>query len=118
MVRPSSPLAACALLLAVLSLVVLARPRGAPAPVRAEPPALAPRSTQRERLLAAEPLDLNAADVEDLRLLPRIGPTLAQRIVEERDRAGRFATVSELARVRGIGPATVERLRPLVTVSP
>lgn len=60
-------------------------------------------------------VDVNEASDEALQALPGIGPALARRIVEERGR-GRFKSVEELARVRGIGPATVERLRPLVSV--
>ena len=58
-------------------------------------------------------MDVNAASAADLELLPRIGPALARRILEARP----FATVDDLVRVRGIGPRTLERLRPLVQVS-
>jgi len=119
--RPSAPLAACGVLLAALAVVALARPRGAPAPPPLAPSSPAasspPTSEQRERLLDEEPVDVNAADRDELELLPRIGPTLAERIVEERARGGPFESVAGLTRVRGIGPRTVERLRPLVTVS-
>jgi len=120
MPRPSAPLAACGLLLAALAVVVLARPRPHDeATVAAPPPTpeAPPQSEQRERLLEEEPVDVNAADRDELELLPRIGPTLADRIVQERSRGGRFESVQALTRVRGIGPRTVERLRPLVTVS-
>jgi len=61
------------------------------------------------------PVDLNQADVTALESLPGIGPALARRIVEER--ASRpFASVAELKRVRGIGPATVARLEGAVIV--
>jgi competence ComEA-like helix-hairpin-helix protein len=56
-------------------------------------------------------VDLNRAKAEELESLPRIGPTLAARIIEDRERRGPFASVEELARVRGIGPATVAKLR-------
>jgi competence ComEA-like helix-hairpin-helix protein len=67
------------------------------------------------RLTLGLPLDLNGASEEDLVALPRIGPVLARRILAERQRGGPFVTVEELRRVRGIGPATLQRLRPLVT---
>ena len=123
MVRPAAALAAAGALLALLALAALARPRRVPLePARDAPaetsPGESPRSEQRERLLAAEPIDVNVATAADLELLPRIGPTLAERIVEERERGGRFATVDELARVRGIGPRTLARLRPLLVVEP
>jgi competence protein ComEA len=51
----------------------------------------------------------------DLEGLPGVGPALAGRILAERERIGGFAQVEDLLAVRGIGPATLERLRPLVS---
>lgn len=62
-----------------------------------------------------EPLDLNAASVEQLDALPGVGPVTAAAIVAWRDANGRFGSVDELADVDGIGPARLEKLRPLVT---
>lgn len=62
-------------------------------------------------------LDLNRADTLALQALPGVGPALARRIVAARREAS-FRTVDELDRVKGIGPATLERLRPHVTVRP
>jgi len=71
----------------------------------------------RSRAEAAGPrLDLNRADAAELEALPGVGPALARRILAERGSHGRFRTIEDLARVRGIGSATVERLRPLVMV--
>lgn len=64
----------------------------------------------------AGPLDLNAADARALEALPGIGPSLAARIVEYRARHGPFRRVEDLLAVPGIGPRTLERLRPLVVV--
>ncbi|MCA9604148.1 MAG: ComEA family DNA-binding protein [Myxococcales bacterium] len=115
--RPSAPLAAIAAVLAAIAVLVLAQPRGAPPPPpRVETPPAPERSPERQRLLSDEPIDINAAGADDLELLPRIGPRLAARIVEERTRGGDFGSVDALTRVRGIGPRTVDRLRPLVTV--
>ncbi len=63
------------------------------------------------------PIDLNTADRAELVQLPGIGQTLAQRVVEDRDRNGPFRNVNELRRVAGIGPSTLERLRPWVRVT-
>lgn len=60
-------------------------------------------------------VDLNSASVDELQVLPMIGPTLAQRIVTDRNTLGPFATIADLARVSGIGPRTIERIRPHVT---
>jgi competence protein ComEA len=56
-------------------------------------------------------INLNAASPAELCVLPGLGPMLAQRIVDDRDSRGPFASVDDLDRVSGIGPATVERLR-------
>ena len=62
------------------------------------------------------PVDLNTATATDLDALPGIGPVLAQRIVEHRERNGPFRTVEQLDDVPGIGPATYTELAELVTV--
>jgi competence protein ComEA len=59
-------------------------------------------------------VDLNQATARELESLPGIGPKLAQRIVEDRQRAGLFLKPEDLLRVRGIGPATLARIRNLV----
>jgi len=60
-------------------------------------------------------IDINRADARQLEELPGVGPAIAARIVAER-RKQMFFSVDDLERVRGVGPATVERLRSLVTV--
>jgi competence protein ComEA len=50
--------------------------------------------------------------------LEGIGPTLAQRIIADRKQNGPFADVEDLVRVRGIGPKTIVRLKPWLTVGP
>jgi competence protein ComEA len=60
-------------------------------------------------------VDLNAATAADLDALPGIGPVLAQRIVEHRERNGPFRSVEQLDDVPGIGPATYAELAELVT---
>jgi competence ComEA-like helix-hairpin-helix protein len=63
-------------------------------------------------------LDLNRAGEAELQALPGIGPALALRIVEHRRSVGRFRTTDDLLEVSGIGPSTLERLRPLVGAGP
>ncbi|MCF6191763.1 MAG: helix-hairpin-helix domain-containing protein [Candidatus Hydrothermae bacterium] len=57
-------------------------------------------------------LDPSTAPYESLLLLPGVGPTLARRILEDRARHGPYRQLKDLQRVRGIGPRTLERLRP------
>lgn len=61
-------------------------------------------------------VNVNTADLAQLQELPKVGPVLAQNIVTWREQNGGFKSVDELQLVKGIGPATFELLRPLVTV--
>lgn len=61
-------------------------------------------------------VNLNTAGVEELATLPRVGPVLAQRIVDWRKQHGRFGSVEELDAVEGVGPKLLEALLPLVRV--
>ncbi len=63
-------------------------------------------------LTARFEVDINAADWPELLQLPGIGPKLARRIVQSRQVAGPFADNDDLRRVRGIGPKTLEQIRP------
>jgi competence ComEA-like helix-hairpin-helix protein len=64
----------------------------------------------------AEPLDVNHADVTALARLPGVGSGLAQRIVEERERRGRFDSPEALRYVLGMGPKKLAAIRPFITV--
>jgi competence protein ComEA len=72
----------------------------------------------------AEPLearfrvDVNSAQWPELAQLPDIGEVLARRIVESREQAGPFIDHSDLRRVRGIGPLTLERIQPYLLPLP
>lgn len=65
---------------------------------------------------AEAPVDLNRASAAELEALPGIGPTLAGRILERRERVGAFQSVEDLLEVRGIGPALLAELEGRVTV--
>lgn len=65
---------------------------------------------------ATGPLAINRADAEQLQSLPYIGPRMAAAIIEYRQVHGPFSSVDDLNRVSGIGVATVERLRLLVSM--
>lgn len=66
---------------------------------------------------AGAPIDLDTADPRAIEALPRVGPALAKRIVANRDSLGPFGSLDGLRRVKGIGPATVALIKPLVTFS-
>lgn len=65
---------------------------------------------------AAGKVNINTAGVEQLATLPRVGPVLAQRIVEWRAEHGNFRRVEELDAVDGVGPKMLAALLPLVQV--
>lgn len=66
-------------------------------------------------LLLGQALDLNAATSDDLQALPGIGFKTAAAILSAREQRGGFRAVDDLLEVRGIGPKTLEKLRPLLT---
>ena len=68
------------------------------------------------RLALGVPLDINQASEAELSQVPGIGPKLAQGIVALRARRGVFSKLENLCEVRGIGPATVRRLKPYLTL--
>lgn len=57
-------------------------------------------------------VNLNTASLQQLQLLPGIGPKMAQRIVAYRQQVGSFQSVEQLLNVSGIGPKKLENLRP------
>lgn len=61
-------------------------------------------------------VDLNRANRDELAQVPGIGPRLADRIVLHRDAGGKFQRVDDLEQVAGIGPASLQKLRPWLTV--
>jgi competence protein ComEA len=63
-------------------------------------------------------VNLNTATVAQLETLPGVGPAMAARIIEHRQKNGPFKKVEELMNVKGIGEKNFLKLKPLVTVTP
>lgn len=63
-------------------------------------------------------VDINRADWPELAQLPGIGEILSRRIVESRQKHGPFVDHDDLRRVRGIGPKTLEAIRPCLRPIP
>lgn len=61
---------------------------------------------------------LNVASAEELTRLPGVGQRRAEQIVALRERLGRFKRVTDLLRVKGIGPKSLRRLTPLIVLDP
>lgn len=62
-------------------------------------------------------VNVNTASVAEFQLLPRIGPAVAARIVEQREKNGPFKSLDDLLLVRGIGEASYEQLKPYLVLS-
>lgn len=60
-------------------------------------------------------VNLNSASVAELDTLPRIGPAMAQRIIDYREANGRFSSIEDLRNVTGIGEKTFDGLKELIT---
>jgi competence protein ComEA len=90
-------------------------PEGVPAELVEETRrALEMEERRRTPLAPGERVDPNRDPEVELARLPGIGPAMAARIAESRDRDGPFARPDDLLRVPGIGPATLERIRALL----
>lgn len=80
------------------------------------PAGVAPAPTPTGLPGAPASIDLNAADAAALEAIPGIGPVLAAAIVQHRDEHGPYPSVDALIDVSGIGPATLEEVRPFVRI--
>ena len=80
---------------------------GASAAPPAEPKSAAPKPAT---------VDVNRASAADLQSVPGIGKSLAQRIVDFREKNGPFSKIDDLLKVQGIGEKSLERIRPFLTV--
>jgi competence protein ComEA len=86
-----------------------------PTPLPTETPAPAIASTVAP---AGAKININTATLAELDRLPRIGPAIAQRIIDYRTQNGPFRTIEEIQNVSGIGPATFAQIKDLITVGP
>ncbi|MFQ5735313.1 MAG: ComEA family DNA-binding protein [Thermodesulfobacteriota bacterium] len=108
-------LALAALFFCFFMLSRAAAPPGA-GPAHAAPSA-PPTSTGIEGIIPGFPVDINMAQIEDLKILPGIGDAIAGRILEKRREIGGFTSVEQLTEVRWVGKVKLDRIRSLVTVN-
>jgi competence ComEA-like helix-hairpin-helix protein len=79
--------------------------------------ALSFSAAQAQKHPPAKPIDLNLANAKELQELPGVGPVTAQRIIDMREKSGRFHRVEDLLAVRGISQKKLDAMRPYVVVS-
>ena len=63
-----------------------------------------------------ELVNINTAVKQELMALPKIGPITAERIIRFRDDFGPFQSIDDLAKIKGIGPKTLERLKTRIII--
>jgi comEA protein len=61
-------------------------------------------------------ININTASLAELQTLPKIGPKIAQRIIDFREENGKFSSITDLLKVKGIGEKTFEQLKDSITV--
>jgi competence protein ComEA len=72
--------------------------------------------SQSSRIAQPSKININNATIDDFDDLPRIGATLAERIVAYRDANGPFSAIEELLDVPGIGDLTLAGMRDKITL--
>ena len=73
-------------------------------------------STEKDYKPQTEIININTAEKQNLVKLPKIGIVTAERIIRFRDDYGPFKSFDDLLKVKGIGPKTLEKLKPQITL--
>jgi competence protein ComEA len=87
-------------------------------PPTAIPAAAPPPQTEAQPSspVPGQKINLNTASVDELTTLPGVGPAIGQRIVDHRTENGPFTAIEGIMDVKGIGPATFEKMKDQITV--
>ncbi len=78
---------------------------------------LLPLAARPNKQPPAKPIDINVANLKELEQWPGVGAVTAQRILDLRQKSGRFKRVEDLLAVRGISQKKLDAMRPYITVS-
>ena len=96
------------ILLAAIAAIALS---ASPSSAQGKAPAPKPTAT------AAAPVNLNTATAEQLATIPGVGPKMAERIIDYRQKNGGFKKVEDLMNVSGVGEKSFLKMKPLITVT-
>jgi competence protein ComEA len=67
-------------------------------------------------IVAGDKVNINTANKDELCALKGVGPAIAVRIIEYREKNGKFKTIEEITEVKGIGDVTFEKIKDLIVV--
>ena len=67
-------------------------------------------------VVGLDKVNINTADKEMLSSLPGVGPVIADRIIENREKNGPFKNNEEITKIKGIGEKTFQKIKDLITV--
>ncbi|MFQ5750576.1 MAG: ComEA family DNA-binding protein [bacterium] len=62
-------------------------------------------------------ININTANQEELQNIPHVGPVTAQKIIDFRQKNGKFKSIEELIEVKGIGKVTLKKIRPYISIN-
>jgi competence protein ComEA len=96
------------ILLAAIAAIALS---ASPSSAQGKAPAPKPTAT------AAAPINLNTATAEQLATIPGVGPKMAERIIDYRQKNGGFKKIEDLMNVSGVGEKSFLKMKPLITVA-
>ena len=99
------------LMAAILGIAVSA------AAASAQNKATTPKTAATVTATATAPVNLNTATVEQLATIPGVGPKMAERIIDYRQKNGGFRKVEDLMNVSGVGEKSFLKMKPLITVT-
>lgn len=85
-------------------------------PEATKAPAKTATTARNSKPAPAHKINLNKATLEELSLLPAVGPATAAKIIEHRKTNGAFSSVDDLDEIKGIGEKKIEKIRPYATV--
>jgi len=115
---PRQRLALSLLILLILAYLFILYPQH-PSRISTPQPLEGPRANELN-----DKLDPNTATLSDLSALPNLGPAMARRVIEDREQFQKthphepaYKAIDDLQRIKGIGPATLENLRPHLRIT-